>query len=323
MKYAAHYIHPGDVLRATIFTCCLSVLYILAAYYVVLTIYPWRQGHKPSTRVLHERTVVLALASGVVVCFLYGRFIEPYQPEITNVALPNARIRSGTSLRIVHISDLHSEASTRLEPRLPGLIAEQKPDLIVFTGDTVNGAQGLPTAGRLFDALSTIAPVYAVRGNWDLRFDEDAFAALGVNNLDHGGVLLDVRGNRVYIMGARDGSAQLLPSVVSSGPLDAFRILLYHRPDEIENVASSGTVDLYCAGHTHGGQVALPWFGAIITLSKLGKKYESGLHRVADTYLYVNRGIGMDSIGPRVRFFARPEITVIDVQSTNRVQSPP
>jgi uncharacterized protein len=313
LKYAAHYIHPGDVLRATIFTCCLSVLYILAAYYVVHTIYSWR-GDKPPTRFLHERTVVLALASGVIVCFLYGRFIEPYRPEITNVAIPNARIRSGTSLRIVHISDLHSEGSPRLEPRLPGLIAAQKPDLIVFTGDTVNGVQGLPTAGKLFKALSMIAPVYAVRGNWDLRLDDAAFAAFGVSNLDRGGVLLDVRGNRVYVMGARDGSEQVLPSVVSSGPQDAFRILLYHRPDEIENVARSGNVDLYCAGHTHGGQVALPWFGAIITLSKLGKRYESGLHRVADTYLYVNRGIGMDKIGPHLRFFARPEITVIDVQ---------
>jgi hypothetical protein len=91
------------------------------------------------------------------------------------------------------------------------------------------------------------------------RLDEDVFAATGVHNLELEGVLLEVRGNRVYI----------------------------------------------------------------IALSKLGKRYESGLHRVGDTYLYVNRGIGMDSIGPRVRFFARPEITVIEVQSTNRVKSPP
>jgi uncharacterized protein len=315
LKYAAHYIHFGDVLRGAVFICCLSVLYILAAHYVVRTIQWWRWGYKPPPRVLYVRTIVLALASGGIVSFLYGRFVEPYRPEITNVTIRNAHISPGTSLRIVHISDLHSEASPRLEQQLPGLIAAQKPDVIVFTGDTVNETQGLVTAGRLFAARSTIAPIYAVRGNWDLRLDENAFAASGLHNLEHDGVLLDVRGNRVYIMGARDGSAQVLPSVVSSGPQDAFRILLYHRPDEIENVARSGNVDLYCAGHTHGGQVALPWFGAIITLSKLGKKYESGLHRVADTYLYVNRGIGMDKIGPRVRFFARPEITMIDVQS--------
>jgi hypothetical protein len=118
LKYAAHDIHFGDVLRATVFTCCLSVLYILAARYVVLTIHWWRQEYRPPAQVRHARTVVLALASGGIVCFLYGLFIEPYRPEITNVAIPNAHIRPGTSLRIVHISDLHSEQEGRFQPKM-------------------------------------------------------------------------------------------------------------------------------------------------------------------------------------------------------------
>jgi len=92
---------------------------------------------------------------------------------------------------------------------------------------------------------------------------------------------------------------------------DEFR--LYHYPDAIEEAAQH-RIDLYCAGHTHGGQVALPFYGAIITLSKFGKKYESGLRRLEDTWLYVNRGIGMEGgPAPRVRFCARPEITVIEL----------
>ncbi len=70
-------------------------------------------------------------------------------------------------------------------------------------------------------------------------------------------------------------------------------------------------VDLYLAGHTHGGQIALPIYGALITLSKFGKKYESGMYTVDDTILYVNRGIGGHASA--VRFFARPEITVFEV----------
>ncbi|MHC4240332.1 MAG: hypothetical protein ACYSUC_11380 [Planctomycetota bacterium] len=70
-------------------------------------------------------------------------------------------------------------------------------------------------------------------------------------------------------------------------------------------------VDLYLAGHTHGGQIALPFYGALITLSKFGKKYESGMHKVDDTVLYVNRGIGGHAWS--MRFFARPEITVFDI----------
>ena len=62
--------------------------------------------------------------------------------------------------------------------------------------------------------------------------------------------------------------------------------------------------------------MALPWYGAMITLSKTGKMYESGLYRVGGTWLYVNRGIGMEGgPAPRVRFLARPEITILELTS--------
>ena len=78
---------------------------------------------------------------------------------------------------------------------------------------------------------------------------------------------------------------------------------------------ASEHMDLYCAGHTHGGQVALPLYGALITLSKYGKRYEAGLYHEKDTWLYVNRGIGMDGgFAPRVRFWSVPELTVIDIR---------
>ena len=97
-------------------------------------------------------------------------------------------------------------------------------------------------------------------------------------------------------------------------PADCFSIFLYHYPDLIEDL-NNLNVDLYLCGHTHGGQVAIPFYGAIITFSKYGKKYESGMYKVGKTVLYVNRGIGLErSPAPQVRFFARPEITVIDIK---------
>jgi len=73
-------------------------------------------------------------------------------------------------------------------------------------------------------------------------------------------------------------------------------------------------VDLYCAGHTYGGQIDLPFYGALMTLSKYGKKYEAGLYRKEGTWMYVNRGIGMEGCpAPRVRFCARPELTIIEI----------
>jgi predicted MPP superfamily phosphohydrolase len=71
-------------------------------------------------------------------------------------------------------------------------------------------------------------------------------------------------------------------------------------------------VDICLAGNTHGGQVCLPFVGAI-TGSSNDRKYLAGLYRVDQTWLYVNRGIGMSDAGPAIRFGARPEVTVIEI----------
>jgi predicted MPP superfamily phosphohydrolase len=103
---------------------------------------------------------------------------------------------------------------------------------------------------------------------------------------------------------------------------DRFNLFLFHTPDLIEDVNGLG-VDLYLCGHTHGGQVALPLYGALLTFSKFGKKYESGLHRCGPATLYVNRGIGLEPRpAPQVRFCARPEIVVFDIVPARAQASP-
>ena len=121
-----------------------------------------------------------------------------------------------------------------------------------------------------------------------------------------------MRGSEIWLAGVAVGNERAVPRVLEQRPADIFAIFLHHYPDEIREVSRQG-VDLYCAGHTHGGQVALPFYGALVTFSRFGKRYESGLYREGLTALYVNRGIGMEGGALRVRFCARPEITVIDV----------
>jgi predicted MPP superfamily phosphohydrolase len=212
----------------------------------------------------------------------------------------------------VHISDIHSDSTRRLEGRIPGIIAAQKPDLIVFTGDAVNSPGGLPHFRRCITEIAAVAPTFAVQGNWDVWFsgDLDLYGGTGVHVMNGRAVVTDVRGTRVWIAGVPYGS---ITRVLDTVPTDAFSIYLYHTPDEIFEVAKQ-PVDLYCAGHIHGGQVALPFYGAMVTLSRLDKQFEAGLYRVRDTWLYVSRGIGMEGGSiPRVRFWSRPEITVIEV----------
>ena len=77
---------------------------------------------------------------------------------------------------------------------------------------------------------------------------------------------------------------------------------------------SKKNVDIIMCGHTHGGQIRLPLWGAIVTLSTYNKRYEAGLYQLNPTALYVSRGIGLEGLGlPRARFLCPPEIVVIDL----------
>ena len=81
-----------------------------------------------------------------------------------------------------------------------------------------------------------------------------------------------------------------------------------HEPDFADEYALDGRVSLQLSGHSHGGQVRLPGLGALV-LPRYAQKYDQGLYRVRDMWLYTNRGIGL--IGPPVRFCCRPEVTEI------------
>jgi predicted MPP superfamily phosphohydrolase len=264
------------------------------------------------------RAAVLALAVAGIGCAAYARLIEPTWLEVTHVRIESDKLpRGGRPIRLVHISDVHSDPVTRLEERLPAAIAAQRPDLIVFTGDAINSPEGLAVFRGLMTRLAAIAPTYAVRGNWDTRQwgRIDLFGGTGAVELENRAVRVPLDGGRMlWLVGLDADSGDQIDSALGQVPAGALSVLLHHYPGELDRVAARGP-DLFCAGHTHGGQVALPFYGAVITMSRTGKRYEAGLYREGRTWLYVNRGIGMEGgAAPRMRFFARPEVTVIELR---------
>ena len=298
------------------------LLVVVGTTYVsaIRTVIAYARG-KPRKQSLASRAALFLAGVGLI-CALYAYFVEPHWLEVSHVSIPSSKLPPGTApIRIAHISDMHSEARPNLEGSLAEAIQKEKPDLIVFTGDAINAPEGLPTFKMLMTRLSQIAPTFAVRGNWD-RFaspEVDLYGNTGVQLLDEGTAKLDVRGTPVWLAGIalganydKPGTARMV-RLLQSIPANEFQIFLYHNPDFMEEVVRQN-VDLYCAGHTHGGQVALPFYGALVTSSIYGKRLESGLHHVKNTYAYVNRGIGTTGgFAPRVRFLARPELTMIDV----------
>jgi len=262
------------------------------------------------------RNLVLSGAGLGVLCIAYGFYVEPYWLQVKHIQLTNSKISPASGpIRIVLFSDLHMARKFRLEPRLPDVIAEQKPDLIVFTGDAMNTSWALGKFKQFMLRLGDIAPVIAVKGNqdagpyWNPR---NIYGGTRVYELNNTALNFRIRGTELYFWGQPYDPVYLQQTRPAPGPGD-FTILLHHGPDLMEEAVRAG-FDLYLCGHTHGGQVALPFYGALITYAKYDKRYESGLYHEGSTTLYVNRGIGLAKWPqPEARFFARPEITVIDL----------
>ncbi len=274
---------------------------------------------KPGRWTKWRRRITLALAGLLIACGVYS-FYEPYRLEVTHVTVSTAKLPAGARpIRIVHISDTHCDGRELLEDDLPEIIAGLRPDVICFTGDALNSRAGLPRFQELMTKLDAIAPTFAVYGNWGhprRRNGDDYFGPTGVELLEGRPVRLLVGGQAIWLTGTRtyfgespDDVAQALAGV----PLDEPVIFLHHMPSIILNLPGRG-VDLCLTGHTHGGQVALPFYGALATLASTGKRFEAGLYQHDDVTMYVSRGVGVEGHGlPRIRFLARPEVTLIEL----------
>lgn len=264
------------------------------------------------------RWLVLAVGTVEMVLFMYAWQIEPRQLDITRHEVQTAKLAVGERLRFVHLSDLHLDGKDRLPAGLREEITAAEPDLVLMTGDYLNNPDPESEAA-LVEFIASLEPalgIYGVVGNWDIRAWSRARTLLreaGVQMMD--GHAIEVAGTDlpVRISGHLDASM-----LNEHGPFAGFDIALHHTPDEIEELA--GKVDLYLCGHTHGGQIRLPWFGAVITLSRFWKRYEMGRYEVGGTTLYVHRGVGAEGGVPRLRFLAPPELAIIDVVGTGPVE---
>ncbi len=261
----------------------------------------------------------LALLAGEVDCLYY----EPFNLTVTHVHLAGPQA-GASELRIVHLSDLHVERLTRREERMLAAVEQLQPDLILLTGDYLNWSYVDDPLARhdarlVLSRLRARYGVYAIAGT-PCPDTPESMAALfggleGVTVLDDEIARVQAGDRTLYLAGltprGRLADARTLAGLMRQVPPGAYSILLYHSPDLIDSAAELG-VDLYLAGHTHGGQIRLPGVGAILTSSWYGKRYEAGLYRVRGTQLYVSRGLGMEGLGmPRLRFLCPPEVVDI------------
>jgi predicted MPP superfamily phosphohydrolase len=228
-------------------------------------------------------------------------------------------------LRIVHLTDMHIERSGFREAETVRRVNALKPDIVVLTGDYLNlsylrDPRSVADFRQFVGQLEAPYGIYAVRGSVEPNPEdmERLVRGTGVTWLEQESKTIDVRGQSVTIVGVACSHHQQLDAArlreALAGIEDgAFTLLLYHSPDLIREASELG-VDLYLGGHTHGGQLRLPIYGAIVTGSRYGKQFTNGLFPWNGTQMVISRGLGFEGGGmPRARFLCRPEIVSIDL----------
>lgn len=257
---------------------------------------------------------VHCLAGFGLLCVLYGYFVEPYWIEVNTFSIPTAKLHNAR-FRVVHISDLHCDGKARAEHKLAQLINAAKPDIVVFTGDAINEQAGLELFRNTLRDIESPLGKFAVTGNNDVEYwrTVDLYRKTGFQLLNAGVETIAKDGESIGIGGLDYERGEHSWQTIGKFQPDIFNLFLYHNADMLEYYPNP-PYDLYLSGHTHGGQVALPLYGAMLTLSRHGKRYEAGLYDVGGYDLFVNRGVGMEGgFALRVRFCARPQIAVFDI----------
>jgi uncharacterized protein len=244
----------------------------------------------------------------------YGAVHEPNDIEVVRRKLLIPRLPSRLDgIKAVQISDLHLKQRGDLHSRLIEQVRTIDPQMILFTGDLIDDKSAIGDAVDIFGSWQPPAGIWAVPGNWDHTATDDDLDVL-TNGLKNARVQLLVNTSAqvedgLWIAGVDDPSGwhDNVGDATRDIPNAAPRILLAHSPDVVHSLADAATFGLVLAGHTHGGQVNLPFFNGAWLKDGPAREYVEGLYQVHGSPMYVNRGIGTTTLP--IRIGARPEIT--------------
>lgn len=260
----------------------------------------------------------------------YAFGVEPRWLEVTRHTIPTRWLASRSRLRILHLSDLHASPAVPLS-RIARAFEEglaQKPDLICLTGDyiTTNTECDWKAYPRVLSVLPKAAATFATVGNHDggkwsatrhgLRSSERVRAMLGeagILVLQNQSVEREIAGTRLQVVGLADFWTREFDSRKAfdglSKQADCLRVVLSHNPDT-KAILQYYSWELLLSGHTHGGQVVIPFVGPPV-LPIIDTGFYQGLHTWQGRRIYITRGVG--GVYGAVRFDCRPEITILDL----------
>lgn len=243
--------------------------------------------------------------------------------------------------KIVQLTDLHGRVFGSRQDELISLVSQQQPDIIVLTGDLIDSSDlTYDPAKDLCNGLLGVAPVYWVKGNHFYSADQTLttlmqsdLTAMGVKLLSCSSDILTVEGQSIRIDGMDDPYSvfntrnmpeeydkKVVESIIARKVKDMntgnqydcpFRMLLTHRPTAAEIYAQYG-YSLVFAGHTHGGQICLPFGIEIVGEGGIFPKYNSGYNDINGMPLIISSGLGYSTVN--VRLYNPPEVVVVTLK---------
>lgn len=264
-----------------------------------------------------KSTFAAAVPLGPLTAASYGLYeagsVRIERPTIAVPRLPAAF----DNLRIAFLTDIHHGPFIALDyvASIVRTTLALAPDLILLGGDYIS--KDPKYVGPCFEVLAGLdAPlgVFGVLGNHDYQSGmpamKSAFAAARFEELTNRGVWLERGSSRLRLAGVDDlwfGRPDPRPALGNASAEDAC-LVVSHNPDFAEKLRDP-RVGLVLSGHTHGGQVYVPGYGAPIVPSRYGQKYLQGLVAAPMTQVYVSRGLG--TVTPPMRYNCRPELTLL------------
>jgi predicted MPP superfamily phosphohydrolase len=270
--------------------------------------------------------VLLGLQVLILAIELQGLYHEPFRLGTTTLEVNLPLTLEERPLRLLQITDLHLERITMRERAVLAEVERLQPDIILLTGDYVNldyrsDPQTWAETRQFLSQLEAPLGIFAVTGTPGVDIPQAVHAIFDdqvqIRLLQDDLVRLELPGSQVLAiagitnLGSRD--VQAFEQVASQIEEAENALLLYHTPDLAPLAAASGKIDLYLAGHTHGGQVRVPFFGALVTFSAYGLTYQMGRYDLEEMTLYVSRGLGMEGYAmPRARFLCPPELVFVE-----------
>jgi predicted MPP superfamily phosphohydrolase len=271
-----------------------------------------------------------ALAAGLRLTGLRSRGEKnALSPVIRDIRLSYDNLPEGfCGFRILHLSDLHADGLEGLAERISDGVRGLSVDLCVLTGDYRFAVSGTcrnvyPNMEKILQSVTARHGVIGILGNHDVSEEIPELERLGVRMLVNEAHELRHDRESVWVIGLDDPhyyGCDDLQGALQDVPADAFKILLVHTPEIIDEAEQQG-IHLYLCGHTHGGQICLPWLGPLFVNANCTRKFVRGVWRHGKLQGYTTAGVGTS--GVPVRFFCPPEIGVIELRCSKHASAKP